>query len=125
MLDNKDFEIEIMPEAFEGVLELDNGSTRAEIPLGEAHWTLKRLVGEHSANRLLWEVTKFKKKVDVEKSRGVALGSSDMVPAVNSLYYDQGGKMKDPTTFGLKTETELKLAAHVVSSFVKEVRPNR
>jgi len=119
--DNKDFEIEVMPDRFEGVLSLDNGSAKAEIALGDAHWTLTRLVGEDTANKLLWEVTKFKKEVDKMRLEGVALGSTDLQPAVDSLYYDSGGNMKDPKTFGLDTERELRLAAHVVSSFVKEV----
>jgi hypothetical protein len=109
----------VMPDKFERIVEIDNGEVKGRFLLGDAHYRMERLVGKDAANKLCWEVTKFQEDVVEERSKGTALGSTDLRAAIENVYYDpdRESRVMDPEELGLTTDIEVKLAARLMGTF--------
>ncbi|HAV15405.1 MAG TPA: hypothetical protein DCX25_03680 [Candidatus Pacebacteria bacterium] len=92
---------------------IDNGADRVEVPIATIYRELSAITSEMTALRMLQEVAAFAKEVEREKAQGVALGSSDLRIAIDSIFYEQG--KSDPTQYGLKTQIELRACAKLIS----------
>jgi len=97
-------------------LVIDNGEDFISIDRGLVAEELSRCgLSEESIMKLLSAVNDYAEQVKSELQKGVHLGSTDLVPGVNSIFYAEQ-YLNNPAAFGLQTETELKLAANLIAN---------
>ncbi|MFA6096669.1 MAG: hypothetical protein WC788_03520 [Candidatus Paceibacterota bacterium] len=97
---------------------IDNGSDQIRIDFDDIRHNIEHLMGEDNVSRVINKIRDFADRVQVEKAKGVHLGSSDLDSAVSSEIF-----VMKPQELGLKTDKEVHLVAELIKkSCIKEDR---
>ena len=87
-----DFDIErVEMEDKSDKLVIDNGSVKAEVNLRGFRSDYSEILSPNVINRMCMAVSAFQREVEVERVKGIHLGSTDLNAAVGSIFYEPEG----------------------------------
>ena len=96
------------------LLVIENGIDRISIDRRELSRDLLSCgLSEESVMKMFVSIAEFAQQAKEGLQKGEHIGSTDLAAAVHSIFFTHG-QNKNYADFGLKTDTELKLAAILV-----------
>jgi hypothetical protein len=106
------------------LLVIDNGVDRISIDRGALAGEFEQCgLSQESIMKLLSEVNSYAEEVKRGMQKNMHIGSTSLEMGVNSIFYGQD--KNDPATFGLQTQTELRLAAKLIEKACQKENQER